>query len=116
MSFNYPEFHTSDCFQEMLPVVERFVSVNGEGKNAGRLSAFIRFPGCNLSCSYCDTKWANASELSFELISIENLVSFVVESGVRHVTLTGGEPTFEFKMKRSFPSKGSMLLLDTYMP
>lgn len=95
MNFNYPEFHTSDCFQEMLPVVERFVSVNGEGKNAGRLSAFIRFPGCNLSCSYCDTKWANASELSFELISIENLVSFVVESGVRHVTLTGGEPTLQ---------------------
>ena len=43
-----------------LPVAERFVSVNGEGRAAGKLAAFIRFTGCNLACSYCDTMWANA--------------------------------------------------------
>ena len=42
-----------------MPVVERFVSVNGEGPRAGRLAAFVRFAGCNLRCSYCDTMWAN---------------------------------------------------------
>ena len=35
-----------------LPVVERFVSINGEGPRSGQLSAFIRLRGCNLHCSY----------------------------------------------------------------
>ncbi len=80
---------------QKLPVVERFVSINGEGQHAGKLAAFIRFPGCNLSCSYCDTKWANEQGVSCEFISIEDLVAYVVESGVRSVTLTGGEPTLQ---------------------
>ena len=40
-------------------VVEKFVSINGEGTKAGQLAVFIRFKGCNLNCKYCDTKWAN---------------------------------------------------------
>lgn len=36
-------------------VVEKFVSINGEGMKAGTLAVFIRFFGCNLRCSYCDT-------------------------------------------------------------
>ncbi len=38
-------------------VVEKFVSINGEGRRAGQLAIFIRFAGCNLNCSYCDTLW-----------------------------------------------------------
>lgn len=37
------------------PVVEKFISINGEGQKAGELAAFIRMRGCNLSCNYCDT-------------------------------------------------------------
>ena len=36
-------------------VVEKFVSINGEGRRAGELAVFIRMKGCNLHCSYCDT-------------------------------------------------------------
>ena len=42
----------------VLEVVEKFVSINGEGTKAGQLAVFIRFKGCNLNCKYCDTKWA----------------------------------------------------------
>ena len=42
-----------------MKVVEKFVSINGEGTRAGELAAFIRFKGCNLRCTYCDTMWAN---------------------------------------------------------
>ena len=42
-----------------MKVVEKFVSINGEGTKAGQLAVFIRFKGCNLNCKYCDTKWAN---------------------------------------------------------
>ncbi len=93
--FCYDSLPHQNYLEEMLPVIERFVSINGEGQNAGKLAAFIRFPGCNLSCSYCDTRWANEAEISYELVSIKELVAFVIESGVHHVTLTGGEPTLQ---------------------
>ena len=41
------------------PVVEKFVSINGEGSRAGELAVFVRFRKFNLNCPYCDTKWAN---------------------------------------------------------
>ncbi|SFP97735.1 7-carboxy-7-deazaguanine synthase [Lachnospiraceae bacterium XBB1006] len=73
-------------------VVEKFVSINGEGRNAGKIAAFIRFAGCNLNCSFCDTKWANGEDAPFTEETAEQLVRFVKEKNVRYVTLTGGEP------------------------
>jgi 7-carboxy-7-deazaguanine synthase len=74
-----------------LKVVEKFVSINGEGLKAGELAVFIRFFGCNLSCSYCDTKWAN-EEADFEEISASEIVEYIKSTGIKNVTLTGGEP------------------------
>ncbi|MDD7516491.1 putative 7-carboxy-7-deazaguanine synthase QueE [Ruminococcus flavefaciens] len=76
----------------MLPVVEKFVSINGEGAHAGELAAFIRFRGCNLDCSYCDTSWANCENASAEYETAEEIAEWVAEKGVENVTLTGGEP------------------------
>ena len=79
----------------LLPVVERFVSVNGEGPRAGRLAAFIRFAGCNLACSWCDTAWANVNKCDHEDMKPQSLVEWVSDAGVSCVTLTGGEPTLQ---------------------
>lgn len=79
----------------MLPVVEKFISINGEGAHAGELAAFIRFRGCNLSCSYCDTCWANTENAPAEYESIEELTAWAAESEVHNVTLTGGEPLLQ---------------------
>ena len=76
----------------MLNVVEKFVSINGEGAHAGELSAFIRFKGCNLSCSYCDTKWANCEDTEAKHMSPQELLEWVMQQRVINVTLTGGEP------------------------
>ncbi len=76
----------------MLPVVEKFISINGEGAHAGELAAFIRFRGCNLCCSYCDTCWANTENAPAEYESADELARWVAETGVHNVTLTGGEP------------------------
>ena len=46
-------------------VVEKFISINGEGSKAGQLAAFIRFQGCNLNCSYCDSKYANSDDAKY---------------------------------------------------
>ncbi len=75
-----------------MPVAEKFVSVNGEGPFAGRPAAFIRFVGCNLSCSYCDTAWACDKKCECEKLDAWQLCQWVEKTGMRAVTLTGGEP------------------------
>ena len=40
---------------KMFNIIEKFVSIDGEGPTAGELATFIRFQGCNLRCSWCDT-------------------------------------------------------------
>jgi len=77
------------------PVVEKFVSINGEGQRAGELAVFIRFRGCNLACSYCDTRWANTDDAEAELMTAEEIASYASATGVRNVTLTGGEPLLQ---------------------
>ncbi len=75
-------------------VVEKFVSINGEGTNAGKLAAFIRFAGCNLRCSFCDTMWANEAKVPYEEESVSQIVEFVRDNDVKFVTITGGEPLY----------------------
>lgn len=77
---------------EKLKVCEIFESINGEGTRAGQLAVFVRLQGCNLNCSYCDTKWANVPEAAFTEMSPEEICERVRASGFENVTLTGGEP------------------------
>ena len=73
-------------------VVEKFVSINGEGRRAGELAVFIRMKGCNLRCTYCDTLWANEADCESTEMTVDEIVSYIEESKVKNVTLTGGEP------------------------
>ncbi len=76
-------------------VVEKFISINGEGRCAGELATFIRFAGCNLNCSYCDTKWANEENAPYEILSEEEIYAYIKGQNVKNVTLTGGEPLIQ---------------------
>lgn len=80
--------------EQNYKVVEKFVSINGEGQNAGKIAAFIRFAGCNLRCSYCDTMWANEEQVEFEKMTASQIVDYIAQSTVQYVTLTGGEPLY----------------------
>lgn len=77
------------------PVAEKFVSINGEGSRAGELAVFVRFRKCNLNCSYCDTRWANTDNAEAEMMSAESIAEYVRSTGVKNVTLTGGEPLLQ---------------------
>lgn len=76
-------------------VVEKFISINGEGNFAGELAVFIRFAGCNLNCSYCDTMWANKPDVEYQLMSELEILAYIKATGIKHVTLTGGEPLIQ---------------------
>lgn len=73
-------------------VVEIFESINGEGKRAGQLATFVRLAGCNLNCSYCDTTWANETDVSSTWMTKEEIDQKISEAGAWNVTVTGGEP------------------------
>lgn len=83
-----------------MQVVEKFVSINGEGLRAGELAVFIRFKGCNLNCSYCDTSWANETDCEYEELSPGEILDYIKSTNIRNVTLTGGEPLLWQDIKR----------------
>jgi organic radical activating enzyme len=76
---------------KMLPLVEEFYSVQGEGCNTGKAAYFIRVGGCDICCSWCDTKYAWDAALH-PLVPVESIVSNVIASGADSVVVTGGEP------------------------
>jgi 7-carboxy-7-deazaguanine synthase len=80
-------------------VVEKFASINGEGKKSGQLAVFIRLAGCNLRCSYCDTMWANTGDATYEVMTSEEIYNYIKETGINNVTLTGGEPLMQDNIK-----------------
>lgn len=77
-----------------MKVIEKFISINGEGLKQGELAVFIRFMGCNLRCPYCDTKYSYINP-KWEELSVSDLVSFIESTKIRNITLTGGEPLIE---------------------
>ena len=83
-----------------MRVAEKFISINGEGVRAGELAVFVRFQGCNLACHYCDTKWALAKDCPYEEMSPEQIYAYIKSTGIKNVTLTGGEPLLNKDMDR----------------
>jgi len=71
------------------PIIEVFQSIQGEGKFIGTLSTFVRFSGCNLACSFCDTKFSWNEEGKY---STRDVIDFINKSKLEHVIFTGGEP------------------------
>ena len=75
-----------------MRINEIFKSIQGEGNEAGRVTCFIRFVGCDFKCPFCDSKhtWKQCDN-DFDLTPTE-LFNKVEEFKVNHVTLTGGNP------------------------
>lgn len=94
-------------------VIEKFLSIDGEGPTAGEIATFIRFGGCNLSCAWCDTKYSIPKNIKGEAMTKEDIYSFVKENGAKNVTLTGGEPLIQDGIEELiiFLSKDTELLI-----
>ncbi len=71
-------------------VNEIFYSLQGEGYWTGTPAVFLRFSGCNLACSFCDTDFRASTPMS-----AGEIVAAVSAYPARHLVLTGGEPLLQ---------------------
>ena len=92
------------------PINEIFYSLQGEGFHVGRPAVFVRFAGCNLNCSFCDTN----KERNFSL-SLEGIIAEVNRYECNYVVLTGGEPALfvSDEMIMALHEEGKMLAIET---
>jgi 7-carboxy-7-deazaguanine synthase len=75
----------------MLPVMEQFYTIQGEGFNTGRAAYFIRLGGCDVGCVWCDVKESWDAD-AHPRQTIHALVAAASEHPGRNVVITGGEP------------------------
>lgn len=106
-----------------LPFTEAFgPTIQGEGSAAGRLSSFVRFGGCNLSCSWCDSAYtwdASRYDLREEihLLTVDEIVERTPEAPI--IIITGGEPLLNnrkpqfWELLRRLKDRGAQLHMET---
>ena len=75
----------------VLPVMEQFYTIQGEGYNTGRAAYFIRLGGCDVGCVWCDVKESWDAD-AHPRQTIAQLVDAVLQYPGRDVVITGGEP------------------------
>lgn len=72
----------------MRKINEIFYSLQGEGYHTGTPAVFVRFSGCNLKCSFCDTQHEEGT-----LMTDDEIIAEVSKYPAATVILTGGEPS-----------------------
>jgi organic radical activating enzyme len=75
----------------MLPLVEEFFTVQGEGYHTGEAAWFIRLGGCDVGCNWCDSRFAWKPDVH-PLVDTGTIIEHAVLSGTKSVVVTGGEP------------------------
>ena len=75
---------------------------------AGQLALFIRLQGCNMDCTYCDTKWANEESCKFHWTSKEEILDVVRMMQIKNVTITGGEPLIQADIRELLEALAQM--------
>jgi 7-carboxy-7-deazaguanine synthase len=75
----------------VLPVMEQFYTIQGEGFNTGRAAYFIRLGGCDVGCVWCDVKESWDAD-AHPRQAVADLVAAASEYPGRNVVITGGEP------------------------
>ena len=75
-----------------MKISEIFKSIEGEGIAIGKLEVFVRLAGCNLNCSWCDTKYALENG---KKKPIEEIIKEVQKYCLKNVSITGGEPLLQ---------------------
>jgi len=75
-----------------MKINEIFYSIQGEGKQSGQPTIFIRITGCNLRCSFCDTAYAYYEGTE---MTISQILERIKTYPCKEVCVTGGEPLLQ---------------------
>lgn len=76
---------------ELLPVMEEFYSLQGEGTNTGCAAYFLRIGGCDVGCAWCDSKESWNVGL-WPLTLTNKVIENIEQCPAKAVVVTGGEP------------------------
>ena len=96
-----------------MKVNEIFTSIQGETSFAGIPFTFVRLTGCNLRCSYCDTKYAYEEGTEW---SVEQVVIEIQQRDIPRIAVTGGEPLLQDETNylcSQLVDRGFIVLLET---
>lgn len=126
----------------MIPIMECFSSIQGEGRRAGNVSVFLRLGGCNFNCSGfgveyktpdgetkygCDSWYSvdKAFKHTWDLLDYKDAIALINSRLVPNhykkadIVITGGEPTIHWKDKdfqkilRYYSSRGHHITIET---
>jgi len=76
---------------ELLPLMETFYSIQGEGFHNGKAAYFLRIGGCDVGCCWCDVKESWNANLH-PLTKVEDIIQKIDKNKTNTVVITGGEP------------------------
>ncbi len=76
---------------KLLPLMEDFYTIQGEGFHTGKAAYFLRVGGCDVGCYWCDVKESWNPKLH-PLTDSDEIVSRVIGNPAATVVVTGGEP------------------------
>ncbi len=100
-----------------MKVLEIFESIQGEGSFMGVPVTFVRFPGCNLSCPWCDTKesWTGSGAIDYDLGALVETLCLPSKKS-KIIVFTGGEPCIQPELPELIDQlrlKGKYLCIET---
>ena len=75
---------------KILPLMETFTTIQGEGFHSGKSAHFLRIGGCDIGCHWCDIKESWNSSL-YPLVKVEKILESI-NSLTDLVIISGGEP------------------------
>lgn len=98
----------------VLPLMEEFKTIQGEGFHTGKAAYFIRLGGCDVGCHWCDVKESWDANLH-PLTKTDQIVQNASKFPAKAVVVTGGEPTaFQLDyLTRQLKEKGILTYLET---
>ncbi len=77
---------------KLLPLVEDFYTIQGEGYHTGKPAYFIRLGGCDVGCSWCDAKFTWNPKI-YPPVPVDEIVKRALSFPAQAAVITGGEPS-----------------------
>lgn len=77
---------------KLLPLVEDFYTIQGEGFHTGKPAYFIRLGGCDVGCKWCDAKFT-WNPKTFPPVAVDEIVARAASFPAQAAVITGGEPS-----------------------